>query len=108
MAKVCGLCDQPAYLHRPRAGLEILCQACHAFFIGSELVEIVVVGDRLEGGQRVAQLVGLRLGAGRRTCRLGGGCLGLAAGSQCQRARSQPAQLDELAAVQVQVLRGDL
>jgi hypothetical protein len=54
-----GLVDQPAHLHRPRRDFEILGKHGHVFLVQRKFVKVVVIRDRVERGQLVAQFIGI-------------------------------------------------
>ena len=51
--------NQAANLHFPGGGGVAFSEFCHAFFVGSELVVIVVIGDIFVLVQGVAEFIGV-------------------------------------------------
>ena len=86
MAKVAGLCTSPptSTVHG-RVG-KFTARSGHTLFVGRELVVVVVVRHRLEGGHRSAELVSR--GAGREAGSRRDGRLLLYAACGQQRARA--------------------
>ena len=91
----------PLDLDRPRPRLQRGLQTLRVLLVGAELIEVVVGGDVLVGGQRIGQREGRVLGRLER----GETILGSHPGrGQGQRGRAR----NERPAVEIKPLRGDL